>query len=51
MAKSLKAEKPDVNVFTVDSNKYFTQVLDNPKVYPQTADIKNTTAYCIAYQK
>ncbi|KAF8867364.1 hypothetical protein BDZ45DRAFT_577131 [Acephala macrosclerotiorum] len=50
MAKSLKTEKPDVNVFTVDSNKYFTQVLDNPKSYPQTADIKNTTAYCTAYE-
>ncbi|KAE8453661.1 hypothetical protein EG329_009172 [Mollisiaceae sp. DMI_Dod_QoI] len=50
MAKSVKAEKPDVNIFTVDSNKYFTQVLDDPKSYPQTAGYKNTTAYCGAYQ-
>lgn len=50
MAQTLKADKPDVNVFTVDSNKYFTQVLDNPKSYPQTAGYKNTTAYCVAYE-
>ncbi|KUJ20678.1 uncharacterized protein LY89DRAFT_579510 [Mollisia scopiformis] len=50
MAKSLKAKKPDVNVFTVDTNKYFTQVLDKPSSYPQTAGYKNTTAYCTAYE-
>ena len=51
MAKSLKADKPDVNVFTVDSNKLFTEVLDNPKSFPQTALYKNTTSYCVAYEK
>jgi phospholipase/lecithinase/hemolysin len=51
MANTLKKDKPDVNVFTVDSNKYFTQVLDNPKSYPQTAGYVNTTAYCTAYEK
>jgi phospholipase/lecithinase/hemolysin len=51
MAQSLKADKPDVNIFTIDTNKYFTQVLNNPASYPQTALYKNTTAYCSAYAK
>jgi phospholipase/lecithinase/hemolysin len=51
MAQSLKADKPDVNVFTIDTNKYFTEVLNNPASFPQTALYKNTTAYCDAYAK
>lgn len=46
MAACLKDEKPDVNVFTVDANKYFTQVLDKPSTFKATANYKNTTAYC-----
>jgi phospholipase/lecithinase/hemolysin len=51
MAQSVKTSNPDVNVFTVDTFKYFTQVLDNPASYPQTALYKNVTAYCTAYAK
>lgn len=51
MAQSLKADKPDVNVFTIDTNKYFTEVLNSPASFPQTALYKNTTAYCDAYAK
>jgi hypothetical protein len=51
MAQSLKTDKPDVNVFTIDTNKIFTQVLNNPASYPQTALYKNTTAFCDAYAK
>jgi phospholipase/lecithinase/hemolysin len=51
MAQSLKSDKPDVNVFTIDTNKYFTEVLNNPASFPQTAGYKNTTAYCDAYAK
>ena len=51
MAKALKTDKPDVNVFTVDANMLFTEVLDNPASFPQTALYKNTTAYCDAYAK
>lgn len=51
MAQYLKADKPDVNVFTVDANALFTEVLDNPKSFPQTAGYKNTTGYCVAYEK
>jgi phospholipase/lecithinase/hemolysin len=51
MAQSLKAAKPDVNVFTIDTNKYFTEVLNSPSSFPQTALYKNTTEYCNAYAK
>jgi phospholipase/lecithinase/hemolysin len=51
MAQSLKSDRPDVNVFTIDTNKYFTEVLNNPASFPQTAGYKNTTAYCDAYAK
>jgi len=51
LAQALKTEKPDVNIFVVDANKYFTQVLDKPSTYKQTASYKNTTAYCTDYAK
>ncbi|KAK2626767.1 hypothetical protein QTJ16_003942 [Diplocarpon rosae] len=51
MINAVKDEKPEANIFLVDANKYFTQVLDNPKTYNQTAGYKNTTAYCVAYEK
>ncbi|CZR65563.1 uncharacterized protein PAC_15463 [Phialocephala subalpina] len=51
VAACIKDEKPDVNVFTVDANKYFTEVLDKPSSFKQTAQYKNTTAYCVAYEK
>ncbi|TVY46295.1 Acetylesterase [Lachnellula occidentalis] len=50
LAKSLKSNHSDVNIFTVDANALFTKVLDNPASYPQTALYKNTTAYCDAYE-
>ncbi|PMD22850.1 carbohydrate esterase family 16 protein [Hyaloscypha hepaticicola] len=50
MAESLKDDYRDVNVFTIDTNKIFTQVLNKPSSYPQTALYKNTTAYCVAYE-
>jgi phospholipase/lecithinase/hemolysin len=51
MAQSVKTANPDVNIFTVDTNKIFTQVLNNPASYPQTAGYKNVTNYCTAYEK
>ncbi|KAJ8070103.1 hypothetical protein OCU04_000498 [Sclerotinia nivalis] len=50
LAQSLKKTFSDVNVFTVDAHTLFTQVLDNPKSFPQTAVYQNTTAYCVAYE-
>jgi len=50
MAKQLKVDKPDTNVFTVDSNALFSEVLNNVASFPQTAAYKNTTDYCVAYE-
>jgi len=50
MAQALKKMRPDTNVFTVDANKLFTEVLDNPKSYPQTSGYANLTEYCVAYE-
>lgn len=51
MAQDLKKTNPDVNIFTVDANLLFTQVLDNPASNPLTAGYLNTTSYCDAYEK
>jgi hypothetical protein len=51
MVTDLKSTKPDVNVFTVSAWEFFTEVLDNPTSFPQTAQYQNTTAYCDAYMK
>lgn len=51
LAKTLKKQHPEINIFTVDANAIFTKVLDKPSSYPQTALYKNTTAYCDGYQK
>lgn len=51
LADQLKDAHSDVNIFTVDTNSLFTEVLDKPSSFPQTALYKNTTAYCDAYAK
>lgn len=51
LASNLKSNHTDVNVFTVDVNTLFTQILDNPASFPQTALYQNTTTYCVAYEK
>jgi len=50
LASTLKTQHSETNVFTVDTNTIFTQVLNNPKSYPQTAGYKNLTNYCVAYE-
>ncbi|TVY75754.1 Acetylesterase [Lachnellula suecica] len=50
MTKTLKKEKPDANFFYVDANALFTEVLDKPSSFPQTALYKNTTGYCVDYE-
>ncbi|KAI4131089.1 MAG: hypothetical protein LQ338_001410 [Usnochroma carphineum] len=40
----------DVTVFLFNTNSLFSQVLDNPSVFPQTAIYKNTTGSCKAYE-
>jgi len=49
MASQLKRTYEDVNVFLVDTNQIFSEVLDNPRAFAQTAGYRNTTAYCEAY--
>ncbi|KAI1099220.1 carbohydrate esterase family 16 protein [Jackrogersella minutella] len=50
-AATLKSDHADeVNVWVYDSNKSFNDVMDAPNTYEQTADLKNTTDYCAAYQ-
>jgi phospholipase/lecithinase/hemolysin len=51
MATEVKASFDDVNVFTYDTNTLFTEVLDNPASFPQTALYLNTTNFCVAYEK
>jgi phospholipase/lecithinase/hemolysin len=51
LAAGVKENYADTNVFTVDAWQAFTDVLNNPKMYPATAGYKNTTAFCDAYQK
>lgn len=51
LVQDMKTMFPDINVFTVDTNLIFTQILDNPKSNPLTAGYLNTTAYCVAYEK
>lgn len=48
-SRNLTSTYHDVISFLFDTNKVFTQVLDNPCTYPQTCAYKNTTAYCDAY--
>lgn len=51
LAHELKDQFKDINVFTVDSNEIFTRVLDHPASNPLTAGYRNTTDYCVAYEK
>ena len=50
LATNLSIAYNDTTAFQFDANALFTQVLDDPSAYPQTAHYKNTTAYCAAYQ-
>ena len=45
------AHLEDANVFVYDVHKDFGAVLDNPQAFPQTKGYRNTTDYCVAYQK
>jgi phospholipase/lecithinase/hemolysin len=49
-AKTLKTKR-NTNVWVYDSNKSFGEVMDKPSSHPESASLKNTTAYCEAYQK
>jgi len=49
LAARLVDDHPDATTFTFDTYALFSVVLRNPTHFPQTAQYKNTTAYCAAY--
>lgn len=50
-ARGLKKNFQDTNVWIFDTDNLFKQALDDPKSFPQTSGILNTTAPCAAYQR
>ena len=50
LATSVQYAYPDTTVFLYDTHRVFSQVLQYPASYAQTAGYKNTTDYCDAYQ-
>jgi len=51
LAKNLSTTYADTTVYQFDTNSLFTEVLDDPASHPQTAGYKNTTNYCVSYEK
>lgn len=47
---SFNSTHKDVSVLLFNTNKLFSEAIDNPKVWPQTAIYKNTTGSCKAYE-
>lgn len=50
-AEALKKKSKDTNVFLLDIESLFNQALDDPKSFPQTSGILNTTEPCLEYQR
>ncbi|KAL8944494.1 MAG: hypothetical protein Q9216_000404 [Gyalolechia sp. 2 TL-2023] len=48
---SFTKDKKDVSVLLFHTNKLFSQVMNDPSVFPQTAIYKNTTGSCKAYEQ
>jgi phospholipase/lecithinase/hemolysin len=51
MTSQFKATHKGVETFIFDTNALFSKVIQDPKSYPQTAGLKNVTAFCDAYKK
>lgn len=49
LATNLSTSHEDTTVFYYDTNTLFSEVLDDPSTYPETALYKNTTEYCDQY--
>ncbi|CAL3963922.1 unnamed protein product [Diplocarpon coronariae] len=45
----VKDEKPDISVFLVNVNTYFTQMY-NPGTYKRRYGYKNVMAYCVTHE-
>lgn len=50
LAQNLTDAYHDVTAFYFDTNRVFTEVLDDPCSFAQTCPYKNTTDYCAAYE-
>jgi len=48
---SLSLRHPDTTSFLFDTNFLFTEVLDDPGLFEETVGYRNTTDYCVAYEK
>ena len=48
---NLAVRHPDSTSFLFDTNFLFTVAIDNPGSFQETAQYKNTTGYCTAYEK
>lgn len=51
MVSAFQAEHTGITAFIHDSWGLYNSVIQNPKSYEQTKDLKNVTGYCNAYQK
>jgi phospholipase/lecithinase/hemolysin len=51
LASKMQARHSGVKTFVHDTWKVFDDVIANPKVYEQTAGLKNVTGWCTAYEK
>ena len=50
MASNFTANHTDATAFVFDTHTVFENIIKNPKTYPQTSAILNTTNYCTAYE-
>ena len=48
--KEFTSAHDDISAFLFDLNSLISQVLDDPTRYPQTANLKDTTGSCKAYE-
>jgi phospholipase/lecithinase/hemolysin len=51
LAEEVKRRESGANVWLFDANGLFGRVMDDPEVYLQTQGYRNTTAYCVEYQR
>lgn len=49
LTRELRQNHPDVTTFAFDTYNLFNAVLNDPSIFPQTSQYKNTTGYCPAY--
>ncbi|KAL8673761.1 MAG: hypothetical protein Q9168_001822 [Polycauliona sp. 1 TL-2023] len=48
--KDFTSAHSDVSVLLFDVNSMYSQIIDDPSSFPQTANLKNTTGSCLVYE-